>query len=171
VEDARHKLSKKSKTTNDIVKRWFLDESCGDDALEEAINTLSDGLRKITIACGSDSLLFTDYPDWRTQRNKYFGGAIRGGESGGFPVVYIEGAFTRLTGNSGKAWLCAETIIHELSHHEVSTQDHRYDSHGLKPSTAAFPYAKAIDNADSWGYFALDLAGYLSNADRTKTLT
>jgi hypothetical protein len=61
-----------------------------------------------------------------------------------------------------------ETIVHEFSHHEVKTRDHRYDSSGLKPNKASFPYAKAIDNADSWGYFALDLAGYLSDADRAK---
>jgi hypothetical protein len=52
---------------------------------------------------------------------------------------------------------------------EVSTRDHRYDSRGLKPDKAAFPYAQAIDNADSWGYFALDLAGYLSKADHDNT--
>jgi hypothetical protein len=65
-------------------------------------------------------------------------------------------------------WLCAETIIHELSHHEMNTQDHRYDDAGLKPNSATFPFAKAIDNADSWGYFALDLAGYLSKADHDR---
>ena len=86
-----------------------------------------------------------------------------------FGVAGAAAAFTRLQGNSGKLWLCAETIIHELSHHEVSTQDHRYDNAGLKPGSSSFPYAKAIDNADSWGYFALDLAGYLSTADLDKT--
>jgi hypothetical protein len=73
-----------------------------------------------------------------------------------------------MTGNSGKLWLCAETIIHELSHHDVSTEDHRYDHAGLKPKKA-FPYAKAISNADSWGYFAIDLAGYLSASDLKKS--
>jgi hypothetical protein len=56
-----------------------------------------------------------------------------------------------------------------MSHHEVSTVDHRYDNQGLKPNKAAFPYTKAIVNADSWGYFALDLAGYLSKADSDNT--
>ena len=50
----------------------------------------------------------------------------------------------------------------------MKTEDHRYDHHGLKPNKAAFPASKAIENADSWGYFALDLAGYLSVADRSK---
>jgi hypothetical protein len=174
-EDTKHKLHKTHATgkghehTLKVVKRWFMDPDCDDEDLEEALDTLKAGFKKIAHACNSNKLVFTDYPDWRAQRDNYFGGAIRGGEGGGFPVVYLEGAFTRLTGNSGKQWLCSETIIHELSHHEVSTQDHRYDSHGLKPNTSTFPYEKAIDNADSWGYFALDLAGYLSTADRTKT--
>ncbi|NOX76540.1 MAG: hypothetical protein GXP17_08015 [Gammaproteobacteria bacterium] len=152
------------------IKHWFLDEDCGDDELDDAISKLTAGFNKITVSCNASTLVFADYPDWRAQRDKYYGAAIRGGEGGGFPVIYLEGAFTRLTGNSGKKWLCAQTIIHELSHHDVKTRDHRYDSQGLKPDKATFPYAKTIQNADSWGYFALDLAGYLSRSDRKKTL-
>lgn len=85
-------------------------------------------------------------------------------------MIYLEVAFTRLTGNSGKKWLCAETIIHELSHHGVSTQDHRYDSHGLKPDKTTVPFAEAIrQRRQPGGYFAFDLAGYLSNADPDRT--
>lgn len=156
-----------NKKTQDAVRKWFLDDTCGDAELSEAVKTLLAGFKKIAIACNNNTLVFADYPDWRSQRDDYFGAAFRGGEGGGFPVVYLEGAFTRLTGNSGQRWLCVETIIHELSHHEQKTQDHRYDHHGLKPDSAAFPYAKAIENADSWGYFALDLAGFLAKADET----
>lgn len=172
-EDAKVKLAggilrNVGKKTKDAVRKWFLDDTCDDTTLEKAVKILLEGFKKIAIACNASTLVFADYPDWRAQRDSYFGAAFRGGEGGGFPVVYLEGAFTRLTGNSGKQWLCVETIIHELSHHEVSTEDHRYDHHGLKPDGAAFPYAKAIANADSWGYFALDLAGYLSAADENK---
>jgi len=152
-----------------MIKRWFLDESCDEDEFNSARVKLIAGFNKISVSCGASSLVFADYPDWRAQRNKYFGAAFRGGEGGGFPVVYLEGAFTRLTGNTGRQWLCAQTIIHELSHHDISTQDHRYDHHGLKPNKASFPYTKAIENADSWGYFALDLAGYLSKSDLDNT--
>ncbi len=168
--DAMTKVATPTADTKEVVKRWFLDADCGDTELTDAISKLTAGLKLIAAACKSNTLVFTDYIDWRAQRDKYFGAAFRGGEGGGFPVVYLEGAFTRLKGNTGKLWLCAETIIHELSHHEVSTQDHRYDSSGLKPTKGTFPYAKAIDNADSWGYFALDLAGYLSDSDRAATL-
>ena len=169
-EDTKLRLSKKDAETRKVVRRWFIDEGSGDDELDDAFSKLSDGFKKIAVTCGSTTLVFTDYADWRAERNKYFGGAIRGGEGGGFPVIYLEGAFTKLTGNSGKQWLCVQTIIHEFSHHDVKTDDHRYDHHGLKPDKAAFPYAKAIENADSWGYFALDLAGYLSRSDRSRTL-
>jgi hypothetical protein len=171
-EDARAKLSAflgASQKTKDTVRHWFLDEDCGEAELKAAMSKLNAGFKKIATACSASTLVFADYPDWRAQRDNYFGAAIRGGEGGGFPVVYLEGAFTRLTGNTGKTWLCAETIIHELSHLEVSTHDHRYDDAGLKPDKSLFPYAKAIDNADSWGYFALDLAGYLSKADHNNT--
>lgn len=172
-EDCKHKLAggilrNVKASTLEVVKRWFCDEDSTDASTEETVRTLLAGFRKIATACSSPTLVFTDYPDWRAQRDDYFGAAFRGGEGGGFPVIYLEGAFTRLTGNSGQQWLCAETIIHELSHHEVKTEDHRYDHHGLKPNKAAFPASKAIENADSWGYFALDLAGYLSVADRSK---
>lgn len=171
-EDARAKVSAffgASKKTKDIVRHWFLDEDSDDRDLADAMSRLAAGFRKISVACGAPTLVFADYPDWRAARDDYYGAAIRGGEGGGFPVIYLEGAFTRLTGNTGKIWLCAETIIHELSHHEISTRDHRYDSAGLRPDRNLFPYEQAIENADSWGYFALDLAGYLSKADHDNT--
>lgn len=172
-EDAKAKLgggkaNNIKPSTRAIVERWFLDQDSDDATFEDAVQKLNAGFNKIAGACIASTLVFADYPDWRAQRDKYFGAAFRGGEGGGFPVIYLEGAFTRLTGNSGQAWLCAETIIHEFSHHEVSTQDHFYDSDGLKPDKSAFPYVQTIDNADNWGYFALDLAGYLSKADFNK---
>jgi hypothetical protein len=172
-EDAKVKVASvagATDVTKDMVKRWFLDETCGDAELADAMAKLNEGFKKISVACNSPSLVFTDYPDWSSTRNRYFGGALRGGEGGGFPVIYLEGAFTRLTGNSGKLWLCVETVIHEMSHHELKTRDHFYDSDGLKPNSVTLPYAKAIENADSWGYFAVDLAGQLSEADRVKVL-
>lgn len=163
--DAVVKLSKNDTGIQNMVKRWFLDDSCGSSELEEATQVLLDGFKKIAVACSSNTLVFTDYATWSDMRHKYFGAAFRGGEGGGFPVIYLEGAFTRLTGNSGKEWLCVETIIHEFSHHEAFTKDHRYDSSGIKPDKGSYPYKKAIENADNWGYFAIDLAGYLSKSD------
>ena len=166
--DVQVKVTSPDDATKDMVKRWFIDGKSGEVELYDALDKLAKGFKKIAAAANSSTLVFTDYLDWRKERDGIFGGAIPGGEGGGFPVIYLEGAFTRLQGNSGKLWLCAETIIHELSHHEVSTDDHRYDDAGLKPA-GTFAYAKTIDNADSWGYFAIDLAGYLSKTDFNKT--
>ena len=127
-------------------------------------------MKKIWAGTGSTTLVFTDYLAWRyTDRFTTFGAAFAGGEGGGFPVIYLEGAFTKLAGNADKLWLCAQTILHELSHHEVKTEDHRYDFRGLKPGKH-LPYATAIDNADSWGYIAMDLGNALSDSDRIKVL-
>ncbi|HJT05710.1 MAG TPA: M35 family metallo-endopeptidase [Stellaceae bacterium] len=164
--DCSTKVAGKDNKAKAAVRRWFLDENCTKAELDDAFSKLNAGMKKIAAACSSASLVFTDFIDWRKQRDQYYGAAYKGGEGGGFPVVYLEGAFTRLKGNTGKLWLCAETIIHELSHHELSTDDIFYDSDGLKPDATRFPYAQAINNADSWGYFAIDLAGYLSKADR-----
>lgn len=59
---------------------------------------------------------------------------------------------------SSSFWLCALTIVHELSHKLVATEDKRYACQGLKPS-ASFPAATALINADSWAYFCGDILG------------
>jgi hypothetical protein len=168
--DVQFKLGANGKDVRKMIRRWFTGDAASSAEVDRARSTLMSGFNKIAASCSATTMVFTDYLDWRARRNDYFGGAIPGGEGGGFPVIYLEGAFTRLKGNSGKLWLAAETILHELSHHDVNTEDHRYDSAGLKPGSNSFPASKAIENADSWGYFAIDLAGYLSNADRHQVL-
>ncbi len=66
--------------------------------------------------------------------------------------------------------ICVETIIHELSHRVLATEDLRYDYRGLKPVKTGLSFDKALRNADTWGYFCVDLAGMLSATDRAKTL-
>jgi hypothetical protein len=167
--DCVAKLGSPNQATKDVISRWFIDAD-STDKLDEAATKLNDGMKKIWAGTGSTTLVFTDYLAWRyTDRFTTFGAAFAGGEGGGFPVIYLEGAFTKLAGNADKLWLCAQTILHELSHHEVKTEDHRYDFRGLKPGKH-LPYATAIDNADSWGYFAMDLGNALSDSDRTKVL-
>lgn len=169
-EDTKIKLADNKEATRAMIKRWFLDEDCGDVQLNDAVAKLTEGFKKIATCCNANNLVFTDYPDWRNRRNTIMGGAIPGGEGGGFPVIYIEGAFTELANRSGNLWTCARTIIHEFSHHEIRTEDHRYRHQGLKPSKASLPYAKTIANADSWACFAVDLAGYMPEADRISFL-
>ena len=151
-----------------VVKRWF---GGADDAKVKAdAKTLLDGFKKVSNLCNSNKLIFPDDPNDRKSMSSYgklYGSVWPGGE-GMFPVIYLAGAFKK-AGNSGKLWLCAQTIIHEATHLELRTKDHRYDTRGLKISTA-FPHDKAIENADSWGYFCIDLCGYLSKSDLKKVL-
>lgn len=153
-----------------VVKRWFAESATTEEQTKEDVKTLLAGFKKITNLCNSNKLIFPDDPNDRKSSTKYeklYGSVWPGGE-GSFPVIYLAGAFKK-AGNSGKLWLCAETIIHEASHLEVRTKDHRYDSAGLKPGSG-FPRTEAIENADSWGYFCIDLCGYLSKSDRENVL-
>ena len=47
-------------------------------------------------------------------------------------------------------------------------------SYGLPPLLESVSFAiergEAIENADSWGYFCIDLCGYLSKSDRDQIL-
>lgn len=81
------------------------------------------------------------------------------------PVIYIFKMFLdygRMNdlGVRSTLWQCAKTIIHEISHKLLGTDDHAYGVNGIKPGTSVTK-ENAIKNADSWGIFALDVAGYL----------
>ena len=153
-----------------VVKSWFGD--AGSEAANKAVvATLLAGFKKITAVCNANTLVFPDDPGDRKSASKYdklYGSVWPGGE-GSFHVIYLAGAFKK-AGNSGRLWLCAQTILHESSHLVLRTKDHRYDTAGLKPGTSVFSHEKALENADTWGYFSIDLCGYLSKADRDKVL-
>jgi hypothetical protein len=156
--------------TVNAVKRWFADGDTTEQQTKADVATLLKGFKKITNTCNSNKLIFPDDPNDRKSLTKYdklYGSVWPGGE-GSFPVIYLAGAFKK-AGNSGKLWLCAQTIIHEASHLDVSTKDHRYDTSGLKPRKE-FPHSQAIENADSWGYFCIDICGCLSKSDRDSVL-
>jgi hypothetical protein len=163
-------LASAAPETLEVVARWFGD--AGSETANKAVAAkLAAGFKKITAVCNANTLVFPDDPNDRVSASRYdklYGSVWPGGE-GSFYVIYLAGAFKK-SGSSGKLWLCAQTILHEASHLVVSTKDHRYDSSGLKPATAELPSSKAIENADSWGYFSIDLCGYLSQSDRERVL-
>jgi len=100
--DCVAELGAPNQATKDVISRWFIDAH-HTDKLDEAATKLNDGMKKIWAGTGSTTLVFTDYLDWRyTDRVKTFGAAIAGGEGGGFPVIYLEGAFTKLAGSADK---------------------------------------------------------------------
>jgi hypothetical protein len=173
--DAVTKLAAADAATKGVVKRWFADADTSDADLTNAMTTLKDGYKTIANLCSSSRLVFSDDPIDRVKvydkkKNKVGWddwAYVKTSEK--MDVVYIQGAFLK-AGATGKIWKCALTIVHELSHREVKTDDIMYDYQGLKPDKAKFPHKKALKNADSWGYFATDLAGCLAETDRNSTL-
>jgi len=161
------KLGSGDETTKAVVKRWFGDENTTDAQITTAIVTLRNGFQKIANVANSNKLIFSDDPIDRSNGGWKDWAFVYNAEK--LNVVYLQGAFLK-AGNSGKLWMCALTIIHELSHKVVGTKDYRYDNDGLKPSTTSLPHGKAIDNADSWAYFAVDLKGKVSNSDKLRVL-
>ena len=149
-----------------LVKAWFMDGAATPQNLTQGIDTLKDGFKKIEAATKSGQLIFSDEPGDRTTGGWKDWAFVYKTEA--MKVLYLQGAFVK-AGNSGNKTMCALTIIHELTHKLLGTMDHRYDYKGLKPSTS-LPFAKTIENADTWGYFAADVAGMLSLSDRKRVL-
>lgn len=160
--DTEIKLSGKSKATLEVIRRWFHEEGATAAEVEATRCTLLDGFKKITAACNSGLVIFSDRPHLRASGdydNTY--ASVNVGDK--MPVIYIYQVFLktgrrRIDGKIPKLWLCALTVVHELTHKLQKTEDIRYDYQGLMPS-ASFPAGDAIKNADSWAYFCGDVLG------------
>lgn len=160
--DTEVKLSGKSTKVDAVIRRWFLQDGASDSDVASVRATLQAGFKKVTATCNSGKVIFSDRPKLRvsgTYDSTY--ASVNGRDA--MPVIYIYQLFLKtgkrnLLGNIPKLWLCALTIVHELSHKLLATEDKRYDYQGLKPS-ASFPAATALINADSWAYFCGDLLG------------
>jgi hypothetical protein len=116
-------------------------------------------------------LILTDYPENRkTTTNAAVKHSVR---NSGMPAVKIYGGFfsgkdVPLTDPDN----AARVLVHELSHLKVCTTDERYrhardstsgERLGLKPGgDARFTTGQALNNADSWAFFAADCAGALT---------
>ena len=172
--DTQVKLGSKSKSVDAAIRRWFHLEADSAAEVEATRATLAEGFKKITAACNSGKVIFSDRPKLRTSGDydsTY--ASVNGADA--MPVIYIYQLFLKtgkrnMLGMIPKMWLCALTIVHELSHKLVATEDKRYDYEGLKPS-AAFPPATALVNADSWAYFCADVLGAVPKAAVTKALS
>jgi hypothetical protein len=160
--DTEVKLGGKSTAVDAAIRRWFLLEGASDTEVAGVRTTLQAGFKKITAACNSGKVIFSDRPKLRVGGDYDSTFASVNGRDA-MPVIYIYQLFLKTgkrnkLGNIPKLWLCALTIIHELSHKLVATEDKRYDYDGLKPSTS-FPPVTALINADSWAYFCGDVLG------------
>lgn len=158
--DTEIKLS--SKSTDDAIRRWFLLSGASDADVGNVRAILQTGFRQITAACNSGKVIFSDRPHLRMDSGYDFTFASTNGADD-MPVIYIYDYVLKTTkrnlkGPMPKLWTLALTIVHELSHKLMGTEDKRYDDDGLKPSVI-FPPAFAIINADSWAYFCGDTVG------------
>lgn len=172
--DTEVKLSGKSAKSDATIRRWFLQDGASATDVESVRTTLQAGFKKITAACNSGKVIFSDRPKLRVSGDYDSTYASVNGRDA-MPIIYIYQLFLEtgkrnLLGNIPKLWLCALTIIHELSHKLVATEDKRYDYQGLKPSSS-FPAATALINADSWAYFCGDLLGAVPKSAVTEALT
>lgn len=154
-----------------LIKRWFTDANTKDEEYAAIASTLNEGLKKIAARISSTFLLFTDMPMNRGVPEKANVNAfVFNNEK--VDVIYVEAAFfsSRDMFKDLKNW--TRIAVHELSHREVKTKDHRYRHHdaGLKPDAgdAKFNAALALANADSWAMFCMDCAGYMSSGDYAK---
>lgn len=171
-------LAEKPQNTaeRDKIKRWFSDGSIDEDGVTRLAQKLKAGIRKVIAVINSNQIIYTDMPSIRS---------ATGGDDLGFlnafafvysgryekiPIVYIERAFFGKNNTPlGPKELWALTIVHELTHLEFSTKDHKYDFDGLKVRPG-FSAAQAIDNADSWAYYIADAAGALTENQVKKVM-
>jgi len=151
-----------------LIRRWFADADTTDQQLKVAGKKLLSGFKKIAAVCNSNHLVFSDEPIDRSGGGWKDYAFVDPTET--LNVVYAQGAFLKAAGSTGRLWICVETIVHELSQRVAHTEDFAYDNTGLAPSKTGITFSHAIRNADTWGYFCVDLAGMLAESDRTRVL-
>jgi len=131
------KLGKPDANTLAVVKRWFHNDTDTEENVKKTVTTLCDGFKKIAATLNSTKIIFSDHPPERTG-GKYGKTFAEVSSVDAMPVIYIFPFFfmeagINNKGQVGKMWLCALTVIHELSHKMAGTDDNSYDSLGLKP--------------------------------------
>jgi hypothetical protein len=161
------KLAGPDADTEAVVKRWFCAAGADDKEVKAVCKKLLSGFKKITSVLNGHKLVLSDEPvdrnggGWKDYAFVY--------KSERMSVIYIQSA-TLAAAKGGKMWDAALTIVHELSHRELGTDDHRYGDDGGKLGPAsgagALTEKQAITNADNWGYFAADLNGALQKGWR-----
>ncbi|HEX2828107.1 MAG TPA: M35 family metallo-endopeptidase [Burkholderiales bacterium] len=172
VHKAMEVAASPKKTKNmTIIKRWFADSTSTDEDMLKAAAALNAGLKKIAGRIRSTFMLIVDMPLDRGNKDRARVNAfVFSNEK--IDAIYVEPAFfsDRDMFKGLKNW--TRIVVHELTHREVKTQDHRYRHHtaGLKPDSgdANFNAAKALDNADSWAMFCMDCAGEMTESDYAK---
>lgn len=149
----------KVKKDRDLVSRWFADENTDEAKLDELIEKLTAGFKKIRDVCNSNQLVFSDDTVDRSTQPNLWKTTYALVHDEKLHVIYVEKV---LLGRSGTKLEWAITIVHELSHREIKTKDHFYSESGLKPNAGSFPSDRALENADNWGFYAANVNGALT---------
>ncbi|MFZ4700429.1 MAG: M35 family metallo-endopeptidase [Candidatus Methylumidiphilus sp.] len=163
------KLGTPDNATKEVVKQYFSDASTTN--IEAIISTLAAGYQKIANVCNSSKIIISDEPLDRNTGGWKDWAFIYPSES--MKVIYLQGAWLSKAdeitpSNQNPLYRCIRTIIHELSHKEVRTEDVVYGPKGLKPNGSSSLTADyALHNADSWAFFAVDLLDYLTGPDKS----
>ena len=166
--------------TKTLVKRWFMPGAPDDAAIQKAAATLLDGFKKVGALCGSRRVIFSDepinrmagdaVPDQANYTDSWLDYAfVDSAPRERLDVVYIQNGALEKWASPNEGWMATLTILHEMSHRVINTKDAVYDFQGLKPG-AVLTQRHALVNADSWAYFATDLAGQLSGSQAAQTL-
>jgi hypothetical protein len=169
--DAAIKLGSPNAATKDVIRRYFGNAASTDTDLTTVATTLSSGYQKIASACNATSVVISDEPGDRNGGGWKDWAFIYTAEA--MSVIYLQGAWVKKAdeatpSNQSPLYRCARTIVHELSHKQLRTEDVVYGPKGLMPegSTALTP-DYALHNADSWAYFCMDVTGNLTGTDAT----
>lgn len=164
------KLGKPNARTKRKVRQYFGNSASTDEQLKTVMTTLGDGYKRIANACNGGNIVISDEPidrnggGWKDWAFIYTSEAMS--------VIYLQGAWLNKAGeikltNQSPIYRCARTIIHELSHKQVNTEDIVYGPKGLMvDGSAALTPDYALHNADSWAYFAVDVVGVLTGPDK-----
>ncbi len=173
--DAVVKLISPTDATKDIIRRYFGNAASTDTNLTTVATTLREGYQKIASACNATSVVISDEPGDRNGGGWKDWAFIYTAEA--MSVIYLQGAWVKKAdeatpSNQSPLYRCARTIVHELSHKQLRTEDVVYGPKGLMPqgSTTLTP-EYALHNADSWAYFCMDVTGNLTGPDATNGST
>lgn len=163
------KLGTPNESTKAVVRQYFADGATQDVALSGTMATLRAGFQAIAAVCHSSKVIISDEPIQRNGpgwRNWAFIYTLEE-----MNVIYVQNAWLNKAdevapSNQSALYRCTRTMIHELSHKAVGTEDIAYGPKGLSPNgSAALTAEFALHNADSWAYFAMELAGLLTGPD------
>jgi Lysine-specific metallo-endopeptidase len=163
------KLGTPSETTKAVVKQYFSDSLTTEATLLSTMATLRKGFQRIADVCNSAKVIISDEPIQRNSPNWRNWAFIYTMEE--MNVIYIQNAWLNKAdevspSNQSPLYRCTRTILHELSHKAVGTEDIGYGPKGLSPNQSATLTAEfALHNADSWAYFAMEVMGLLTGPD------